>query len=113
MLALASLWTAPLGECWVSAGRLRVDSMAAVAFLGVFGTGVAFVFMGRLVGRVGSARASFATYLIPVVALVLGVVFRNERSTLVGDRGGAGDRRRRAGISTRRRLGDRAPSRDR
>jgi drug/metabolite transporter (DMT)-like permease len=42
------------------------------------GTGVAFVLMGRLVARVGSARASIATYLIPVVALILGVVFRDE-----------------------------------
>ena len=32
---------------------------------------------GNLVARVGS-RASFATYLIPVVALILGVVFRDE-----------------------------------
>jgi drug/metabolite transporter (DMT)-like permease len=46
--------------------------------LGVLGTGIAFVFMGRLVARVGSSRASFATYLIPVVALILGVVFRDE-----------------------------------
>jgi drug/metabolite transporter (DMT)-like permease len=33
--------------------------------------------MGRLVSRVGS-RASFALYLIPVVALILGVVFRDD-----------------------------------
>jgi drug/metabolite transporter (DMT)-like permease len=46
--------------------------------LGALGTGVAFVVMGRLVGRVGSSRASFATYLIPVVALVLGTVFLDE-----------------------------------
>ena len=34
--------------------------------------------MGTLVGRVGSTRASFITYLIPVVALVLGVAFRDD-----------------------------------
>ena len=34
--------------------------------------------MGSLVGRVGSTRASFITYLIPVVALVLGVAFRDD-----------------------------------
>jgi drug/metabolite transporter (DMT)-like permease len=34
--------------------------------------------MGTLVSRVGSSRASFATYLIPVVALVLGAVFLDE-----------------------------------
>jgi drug/metabolite transporter (DMT)-like permease len=34
--------------------------------------------MSGLVGRVGGTRASFATYLIPVVALVLGVTIRDE-----------------------------------
>jgi drug/metabolite transporter (DMT)-like permease len=47
--------------------------------LGVVNTGLAFVLMGNLVGRVGSTRASFITYLIPVVALVLGVVFLSEQ----------------------------------
>ena len=36
---------------------------------GVFGTGLAYVIMGTLVGRVGSTRASFITYVIPVVAV--------------------------------------------
>jgi drug/metabolite transporter (DMT)-like permease len=46
--------------------------------LGVVGTGIAFALMGTLVGRVGSTRASFITYLIPVVALALGVAFRDD-----------------------------------
>jgi len=50
----------------------------AVVVLGVVGTGIAFALMGTLVGRVGSTRASFITYLIPVVALVLGVAFRGD-----------------------------------
>ena len=50
----------------------------AVVVLGVLGTGLAFALMGNLVGRVGSTRASFITYLIPAVALVLGVVFRGD-----------------------------------
>jgi drug/metabolite transporter (DMT)-like permease len=32
-----------------------------------------------LLGRVGGPRASFITYLIPVVSLVLGAVFLSER----------------------------------
>jgi drug/metabolite transporter (DMT)-like permease len=46
--------------------------------VGVLGTGIAFVLMGRLVGRVGATRASIVGYLIPVVALLLGVVLRND-----------------------------------
>ena len=46
--------------------------------LGIVGTGVAYLLMGTLVGRVGPTRASFITYLIPVVSLVLGVVFQDD-----------------------------------
>ena len=34
--------------------------------------------MGTLIGRVGSVRSAFITYLIPVVSLVLGVVFQDD-----------------------------------
>jgi drug/metabolite transporter (DMT)-like permease len=78
MLSLAAVWTAPLGLLGLGGSDLAWESLLAVGALGVMGTGVAFVLMGRLVARVGSARASIATYLIPVVALVLGVVFRDE-----------------------------------
>jgi drug/metabolite transporter (DMT)-like permease len=35
--------------------------------------------MGDLIGSVGPTRATVITYLIPVVALILGVVFRSEQ----------------------------------
>lgn len=78
MLGLASLWTLPLGMLSLGGSDFAWSSALAVAGLGIVGTGVAFVLMGHLVARVGSRRASFATYLIPVVALILGVVFRDE-----------------------------------
>jgi drug/metabolite transporter (DMT)-like permease len=79
MLGLAALWTAPFGLIGLRGSSFEWLSLAAVAALGALGTGLAFVLMGRLVSRVGSSRASFATYLIPVVALVLGAVFLDER----------------------------------
>ena len=75
MLALATVWTAPLGVVAATGSEFAWGPFIAVATAGVLGTGVAFVIMGSLVGRVGSTRASFITYVIPVVALVLGVVF--------------------------------------
>ena len=78
MLALATLWTAPLGLVGAAGSTFEWASFVAVAIAGVLGTGIAFVFMGNLVGRVGSTRASVLTYLIPVVALILGVVFRGD-----------------------------------
>ena len=83
MLALAALWTTPFGLVSVPASSFSWASLAAVATLGAVGTGFAFVVMGRLVGRVGSSRASFAIFLVPVVALVLGVVLRSEEVALV------------------------------
>lgn len=54
------------------------ESIAATIPLGVFGTGLAFVFMTTLAGRVGAARGSIAVYFVPVVAIALGAIFRNE-----------------------------------
>lgn len=78
MLALASIWTAPFGVYGLVRSSFAWDSLIAVAVLGAAGTGIAFVLMGRLVARVGSVRAAFATYLIPVVAVMLGAIFRGE-----------------------------------
>lgn len=78
MLALATVWTAPLGLIGATRSEFAWGPFIAVAAAGVLGTGIAFVIMGSLVGRVGATRASFITYVIPVVALVLGVVFRGD-----------------------------------
>jgi drug/metabolite transporter (DMT)-like permease len=78
MLALATLWTAPLGIIGATDSTFEWAAFIAVAVAGVLGTGIAFVFMGTLVGSVGSTRASVLTYLIPVVALILGIVFRGD-----------------------------------
>jgi len=78
MLALAAMWTAPLGLFELPRSTFAWPSAIAVAGLGIVGTGIAFVLMGHLVSRVGT-RASFAIYLIPVVAMILGSVFRDEQ----------------------------------
>ncbi|MFL6204293.1 MAG: DMT family transporter [Acidimicrobiales bacterium] len=78
MLALATIWTLPLGLRGIPGSHVELAPVLAVIVLGVLGTGVAYLLMGTLVGRVGPTRASFITYLIPVVSLVLGVVFRDD-----------------------------------
>lgn len=54
-------------------------SALAMLPLGVLGTGLAFVLMTTLVGRVGAARGAVAIYFVPIVAIVLGVAFLGER----------------------------------
>lgn len=78
MLALATLWTAPFGLASLPSSDVELRPVAAVAVLGVVGTGLAYQLMGSLVSRVGPTRASFITYLIPVVSLLLGVAFRDD-----------------------------------
>jgi drug/metabolite transporter (DMT)-like permease len=84
MLALGTVWTAPFGITSIPGSGFSWASLGAVMVLGAIGTGLAFALMGRLVGRVGGTRASFALYLIPVVAIVLGVLFRSEHVTATG-----------------------------
>jgi drug/metabolite transporter (DMT)-like permease len=70
--------TAPYGIYGLLNSTFAWPSLLATAAVGILGTGVGFLMMATLTGRVGPTRSSFITYLIPVVALILGVVFRNE-----------------------------------
>jgi len=83
MLAFAAVWTAPFGLVSIADSSFSWSAVGSVAVLGILGTGLAFVLMGNLVANVGSTRASFATYLIPVVATFLGIIVRNEAVALV------------------------------
>jgi len=78
VLGLATLWVSPFGFLALPDSTFAWDSLLASVVVGVLGTGAAFVIFGNLVGRVGGTRASFITYVIPVVALILGVVFRDD-----------------------------------
>jgi len=78
MLALATLWTLPFGLSGLDDSSVELGPIIAVAVLGLIGTGIAFLLMGTLVGRVGATRATFITYLIPAVALALGVIFQDD-----------------------------------
>ncbi|MGH9134843.1 MAG: DMT family transporter [Ilumatobacteraceae bacterium] len=75
---VALVLTAPFGIAAVPESRFAWHSAFAILALGVFGTGLAYMSMVINVGRLGSTRASVTTYIIPVVALILGVVLRDE-----------------------------------
>ena len=82
-LAVAFVLTAPFGIATISDSTFEWGSAAAVAVLGAFGTGVAYVLMASNAGRFGSTRASSTTYLIPGVSILLGIVLRGESVELV------------------------------
>lgn len=83
MLVYASVWTLPFGVWGAARSDFSIEAGASVLSLGILGTGFAFAFMASLVGRVGGPRASFVTYLIPVVSLMMGAVFLDERVAAV------------------------------
>ncbi len=78
LLVVAAVLTAPYGLWEVDEVSYELKPTLSVIFIGVVGTGIAFAIMATLVGRVGGTRASFITYLIPVVALALGVAFQDD-----------------------------------
>ena len=72
MVAIAI--TVPFGITGLDDSQFELIPVLAILALGVFGTALAYLLMGGLAGRVGATRASISTYLIPVVAILLGVV---------------------------------------
>jgi drug/metabolite transporter (DMT)-like permease len=79
----ALVMTLPYGLASVPSSELELGPLLAVLVLGLLGTGWAFVAMTDLTGRVGATRGTVAIYLTPPVAIVLGVVFRDETVSAV------------------------------
>jgi len=77
------------GAVGVSRSTFEWASLGAMIPIGCLGTGLAFVWMATLVGRVGAVRAAITIYFVPVIAIVLGAVFRNEAISLISVAGTA------------------------
>src|SRR5262249_13145295 len=75
--------TAPFAVFGLGHSTFQWRSVGAVALLGAFGTGVAFVVLGALLVRGGVGRGAVAVYLVPVVAVAAGVLFRGEHVAAV------------------------------
>lgn len=85
---VALLLTAPLGVPDVLTAHWTLGPLLSLLALGAFGTAIANVLMAASAGRFGAARASGTTFLIPVVALALGVAVRDERVAALAVVGG-------------------------
>jgi drug/metabolite transporter (DMT)-like permease len=87
--AIALVLTAPLGLPELVGARWSPRPLLAIVALGALGTGVAYVVIATASGRLGATRASATTFLIPPVALVLGLLVRDESVALLSVLGGA------------------------
>jgi drug/metabolite transporter (DMT)-like permease len=86
---VAVILTAPLGVPDVLTARWTPTPSLSLLMLGAFGTGIAFVLLATAAGRVGATRASSAAFLIPPVALGLGVLVRGEYVAMLSIAGSA------------------------
>lgn len=81
-LAISSISLLPI---YLISDPFALEIMTAPLFsilsLGVFASGIAYVWNTQVISFYGSARASSVSYLIPVVALVSGFLFLGENPT--------------------------------
>ncbi|MEY2421755.1 MAG: hypothetical protein QOI95_1822 [Acidimicrobiaceae bacterium] len=79
-LVMASVLLLPVavGTSVTSGIHLTPRRALAIGALGCIGTGAAYILNYRLIADVGATRASIVTYIIPVVAVAVGVVILSE-----------------------------------
>jgi drug/metabolite transporter (DMT)-like permease len=65
----------------IAKDEYRVGPVAAMFALGIFGSGFAYIWNFKVMEMAGSAIASSVTYLTPVVAVIVGVIFLDETIT--------------------------------
>jgi drug/metabolite transporter (DMT)-like permease len=62
----------PFGVAW------NGDALLAVVWLGVFGSGAAYLLNFRLLARIGATRTSILAYFLPVVGIISGSIMFGE-----------------------------------
>lgn len=65
----------------VSKYEFKVGPVAAMLALGIIGTGYAYIWNFQILAAAGSAIASSVTYITPVIAVIVGVLFLSESVT--------------------------------
>jgi drug/metabolite transporter (DMT)-like permease len=81
LAAAAVMLAVALGVSGAPAPRPTAESVAALAVLGIVGTGFAYVLNYPIITSDGATVASTVTYLLPVIAIALGVIVLSEEVT--------------------------------
>jgi drug/metabolite transporter (DMT)-like permease len=77
-LALSGIVLTPLAAVTAPAAAPSAGALASIVVLGIFCTALALVLMAVLINAAGPGRALVVTYINPVIAVALGVVFLGE-----------------------------------
>lgn len=83
LVALSAVWLAPYGIYGMAESSVELAPVVSLAVMGIVGTGLVWAIYLGVIGRVGAVRASIAGYLVPIVALILGVVVLSETVELI------------------------------
>lgn len=81
-LVVSTVLLAPFAIATWPSAPIPVASWMSAAALGVFCTGLAYLFYYRLIYRIGAPRASTVTYLVPLFAVLWAWVVLDEPLTL-------------------------------
>lgn len=81
LLIAAAVLAIALAVTGVGDPHFTATNVAAVAVLGIIGTGFAYVLNYQIITSEGATVASTVTYLLPVVAIILGVLVLGETTT--------------------------------
>jgi drug/metabolite transporter (DMT)-like permease len=77
-IGCATLLLAPLGIAQSPDHWPGWDTAGSILFLGVLGTGAAYLIYFALIQTAGVSRAILVTYLVPAFALAYGAIFLDE-----------------------------------
>jgi drug/metabolite transporter (DMT)-like permease len=79
-LVAATVVTAPFAVASTAMSGISLNGRIVVSMvlLGAVGTGVAYLLNYRVIAEMGATLASLVTYLVPVVAVTVGVLFLGE-----------------------------------
>ena len=78
-VSASAVLTAPVALLWgVTSAAPTPVSIVGIGLLGILGTGIAYVWNYRNIELAGSVVASSVTYITPLVAVVIGVLFLKE-----------------------------------
>ena len=74
--AISSVLALALEQPWNA--RPDLQAVFAILWLGILGSGLAYLFVFRLFARWGATRTTLVAYLLPIVGITLGFIFLQE-----------------------------------
>lgn len=82
LLVASGFLAAALAVAGAPSPRLGPVAGVSIAILGLFGTGIAYILNYSIIMSDGATAASTVTYLLPVVAIILGIAVLGEHISL-------------------------------